>query len=198
MALEKELKFASQDLLDIRNRLQNAQAVFENKYFECNQVFDTPNGDLKQADILLRLREADKNVLCLKRPPEEKQPSQVKVWEELETEVYSPEQMRSIYYALGYVTAFCYEKFREKWYLSGCKVCLDLLPFGEFVEIEGEIENISQCAKILELDMDKSSTKTYQQLNREYRYAKGLENDESFIFQEPLRSKLIEKETFLC
>ncbi|MFW6414967.1 MAG: class IV adenylate cyclase [Thermodesulfobacteriota bacterium] len=193
MALEKELKFPCKDFSRVRQRLSREKAVFLDSYFECNQVFDTPDRGLKQKDILLRLREGNNNVLCLKRSPGEDYPPDIKVWEEFETDLQSPEQMRSILYALGYVIAFCYDKIREKWSLRGCKVCLDLVPFDQFVEIEGEIEEIELCAALLGLDMQTASTKTYQQLNREYRLKNGLPESDSFVFQEPERSKLIEK-----
>ncbi len=196
MALEKELKFPCRDASLIRQGLTRENALFLDSYFEANQVFDTPDRKLKQEDILLRLREANKNVLCLKRPPGGNHCSEVKVWEEFETDLQSPEQMRNILYGLGYVTAFCYDKFREKWSLGGCKVCLDLVPFDKFVEVEGELEDIEKCARLLGLDMETASTKTYQQLNREYRLNNGLSESDSFVFQEPERSKLIEKGGF--
>ena len=31
-----------------------------------------------------------------------------------------------------------YEKIREKWLLYGCELCLDTLPFGSYLEIEGD------------------------------------------------------------
>ncbi len=198
MSLEKELKFPCADFDLLKKYLLGANAVFEDSYFESNQVFDTPARELKHKDILLRLREANKNVFCLKRPPQEKQSAELKVWEELETEIQAPGQLRSILFALGFVTAFCYEKLREKWSLGACKVCLDLVPFGKYVEIEGEMEEITYCAGMLRLDMQKSSTKTYQQLNREYRAKHGLTDNDSFVFPEPLRSKLIEKGTHFC
>lgn len=193
MSLEKELKFPCQDLSAVQESLKKQGATLLDNYFEANQVFDTSDKRLKQSDILLRLREAEKNVLCLKRPLGEKYSREVKVWEEFETELRDPEQMRDILYALGYLTSFCYEKLREKWSLKACKICLDLLPFGRFLEIEGEMEEISECAHLLNMDMNKSSTKTYQQLNREHLQKQGLPEEDYFVFQEPQRSRLIER-----
>jgi len=178
------VKFLGVDIGALLPRLEAAGATCCGACFERNEVFDTPERGLRGQDVLLRLRSAGKSVLTLKRRPEVPTPAGVKVFDEFETEVADPEAMRSILIGLGYLEAFRYEKIRATWRLAHATVCLDRLPFGDFVEIEGAPEAIADCAARLGLDISGASTKTYHQLNREHRAASGLPAEESFIFPE--------------
>ena len=186
MAREIETKFIDPDLDAVRRALGAGGGVRKDRYFERNLVFDTPDRRLREKNVLLRLRKAGRCVLTLKRPPREMGPDtdgvRLKVWEETETVVLDFEAMREVLFGLGFVLAFAYEKIRETWELAGCKVCLDTLPFGEFVEIEGEPEAIHGCADLLGLAPEASSDLTYHALNREYRRKAGLGEDENFCF----------------
>lgn len=198
MALEVELKYHCPEFDKIRMRLRGKRGNFLSCYLEQNLVFDTKNRSLRNKDYLLRLRRAKKSVICLKRKPDVKGSDRVKTWDESETEIHNYDQMRRILEGLGYLVAFEYEKFREKWSLNSCQICLDYLPFGSFVEIEGPEEKIFECAKDLCLDNYESTTQTYYQLHLQYREKKGLPPEESFIFTDSERSILIEKENVFC
>ncbi|MFP4393396.1 MAG: class IV adenylate cyclase [Desulfohalobiaceae bacterium] len=199
MFLEVELKFQVQDFRGIRYKLRKAEASYLDRYFEQNLVLDTSSRELRQKDMLLRLRKARRSVLCLKRRPKSWESGQhggCKVYREFETELQDPEQMQAILENLGYAPAFRYEKVREKWSLHGCLVCLDQLPFGQFVELEGE--DILDCAHMLGLDPEAGSAKNYHQLHQEYRQAQGLAAEESFVFPDSKRAQLIEQNPDLC
>ena len=195
MALEKELKFVKADLDAARGRLREIGAVRRSHVFEHNVVFDTPDRQLKQQQTLLRLRQADKVTLTLKRPPEEELPEQevpvmVKVFEEMETEVKNFTTMRRMLLSLGYYEAFAYEKVRETWTLEGASICLDTLVFGDFIEIEAEPARIHEVAIQLGLSPEQASTATYHQLNQEYLLDQGLPSNESFTFLKEERLRL--------
>lgn len=115
----------------------------------------------------------------------------MKVCEETETDIADTKAMLAILAGLGYLPALRYEKIREKWSLSGCDVCLDTLPFGSFLEIEGGEADIKACAGKLNLSRDTSSTATYHDLNRLSREAKGLPPDDSFVFDPALKARLL-------
>jgi len=181
MSDETELKFPGADLARVRRRLQSHGARFLWRNFERNLVFDTAGRELRDAGVLLRLRQTDVALLTVKRPPKVPRPG-FKVQEEIQTEVQDFESMRSILELLGYGVAFAYEKLREEWRLEGCTVCLDRLPFGDCVELEGEPEAMEGCAPLLGLDLDEGSDATYHQLHREHRMAAGLDEEESFVF----------------
>jgi adenylate cyclase class 2 len=190
MSLETELKFFCSDLEEVRKNLRQIGAKFESRFFEENIVFDTPERSLRCSGILLRLRRTDKNVLCLKQPMPDKD-REVKSRREIETKVEDFVQMRIILEGLGYQAALSYEKVREKWQLDRCTVCLDILPFANFVELEAQQEDIYGCASDLRLKTEDSTIKSYHELNREYQKQQGLVQDESFVFAEPTRSELI-------
>ena len=66
---------------------------------------------------------------------------------ELEVEVSNFETMLNILYALGFHQSQIYEKYREIFTIGDAKLCLDQMPFGNFLEIEGgkdDIRNLSQ------------------------------------------------------
>lgn len=194
MALECELKYLEADLAELAERLRLAGAGTSGRYFEANTVFDRPDRSLKRDGILLRLREKQGHaVLTVKRPPEAPEPSALKVFEEIETGVDDGAAMAEALGALGFAPAFRYEKVREKWRYMDCVICLDRLPFGEFVEIEGDEARVLACAAELGLNAACTTKATYHGLNIEYRVAKGLEPDENFVFEPGERAALLDE-----
>jgi len=195
MALEVELKFCGVDHEQVRSMLRRSDAVKLGRYFEENLVFDDENRSLRKRGVLLRLRRKEgQTVLTIKHPPQGPEERQrAKVREELETEIGNFVAMRAGLNVLGYSHTFAYQKFREKWQFGECVVCLDLLPFGEFVEIEGSEPH--KCASMLGLDLSQSSKKSYHALNRAFRKDNDLPDDENFIFDDCERDRL---EKTLC
>ena len=191
MAVETELKFACRDLAGMRDRLRGLGALSGGLHFERNQVFDTPGRGLRSRGVLLRLRQGAGCVLTVKWPAGDGS-SRYKVREELETSLGDCDQAMAMLRVLGYEVALVYEKVREEFEHMGSRVCLDILPFGEFVEIEGGEGDITACASSLDLDPERSTAASYHQLNREHRRRNGLPPDDSFVFSEPRRSELLE------
>lgn len=194
MALEIELKYRDVDHDVIREQLASCGAVRVGVWFESNAVFDDADRGLKAAGTLLRLRrKGDVSVLTVKIPPEQPVPEGVKVFEERECRVADFEAMSGCLSALGYRIVFAYEKVREKWQLDGCAICLDRLPFGMYVEIEGHEDDIRNCAQRLGLPQENACTQTYYSLNMCHRTEKGLPEDESFVFEEAERVRLLKE-----
>lgn len=192
MALECELKYLGVDMVALSLRLEQAGGEKLGRYFESNLVFDYPDRSLKGRGVLLRLREKQgQAVLTVKRPPETEVDSALKVFEEIETGVGDFSIMKTALEAIGFRVAFAYEKIREKWKFGGCAICLDSLPFGDYVEIEGTEESVPACAHSLGLDDCSTSKDTYHTLNIEYRRENGLSSDESFVFDADRRAKII-------
>ncbi|WP_027190207.1 class IV adenylate cyclase [Fundidesulfovibrio putealis] len=190
MAREVEAKFSVDSLAPIRAMLNSIGAVVKNCRFERNAVFDTPTRELRAKGELLRLRQTDKVVLTWKQPSSHPAPTGVKVMDEVETQVADFEAMREILHGLGYVEALWYEKLREQWRLVDALVCLDVLPFGEFIEIEGEPATIAKAADCLGLDMGKAKALTYHDLYQEHLKRLGLPPQDSFIFSEKDKARL--------
>jgi adenylate cyclase class 2 len=67
--------------------------------------------------------------------------------------------------ALGYQRSFYYEKYRTTYDLESCHIMLDELPYGDFVEIEGEsVEAIQAITEKLKLDRDAAAPASYHSL----------------------------------
>jgi len=191
MPLEIEIKYLDVDHDALRRRLKDLGAHFISRGFEANVVYDDALRGLKAKGTLLRLREKNSRfVLTLKRSAAE-QSATAKIYEEAETEVTNAPALREILSGLGYEPALRYEKLREKWQHLGCEVCLDTLPFGAFAEIEGDEACIAACASALELPLEKASKATYHDLNRRHREKAGLPPNESFVFNDEEKSKIL-------
>lgn len=190
MPKELEAKFAVDSLEPLRSMLKSMGAMVKNCRFERNVVFDTPDRDLRARGELLRLRQTDKAVLTWKRPSSEPAPAGVKAMDEVETTVGDFEAVREMLHGLGYEDALWYEKCREQWSLRESLVCLDVLPFGQFVEIEGEPSAIAKAADCLGLDMGQAKALTYHDLYRDYLVRLGLPPQDSFIFSEKDKARL--------
>lgn len=195
MALEIERKYRFSDFAVLRTRLRDARAEYLGRDLEENTVWDTPSRELREQGILLRLRSVGaQNVLCLKKPPKERIiQDENKVFDEVETSVADPESMGAIFRHLGYEVAFCYEKLRESWRMEGVTVCLDHLPFGRFVELEGDEESIPRAEAVLGLQGCPSTTMNYHELNKACRRELGLVEQDSFLFSEGERQRLKER-----
>lgn len=195
MALEIERKYHFSDFAALRTRLRDAQAVYGGRDLEANAVWDTPSRTLREQGILLRLRSVgDESVLCLKRPPDASSVGdQNKVFEETETGVADREAMGTILRELGYEIAFRYEKLRETWKMEGVTVCLDHLPFGRYVELEGSEQSIPRAEEILGLQGCPSTTMNYHQLNKAHLRERGFQEQDSFVFSDAERRRLKER-----
>ena len=195
MALEIERKYHFSDFAALRTRLRDAQAEYRGRDFEENTVWDTPSRKLKERDVLLRLRSvAGSHVLCLKKPPEARSiDNKHKVYDEVETRVQDLEGMGAILRQLGYEVAFSYEKLRETWCMPGVTVCLDHLPFGRYVELEGDGESISRAEEILGLRGCPATTMNYHQLHKLHCRERGLHEGDSFVFSDSERRRLKER-----
>jgi len=151
-SLEVEVKFYVADLQAVRDRLLAAGAIQEHpRQFERNLRFDTPGEALRQGGRLLRLRQDERVRLTFKGPALHQEGSEAKVREELEVTVDDFERMAAILRRLGFVSFQSYEKYRETFSLQGVEVVLDEMPFGAFVELEGEEPAIRSAAELLKL-----------------------------------------------
>ena len=61
-----------------------------------------------------------------------------------------------------------YEKRRETWTFVGAEIVIDELPFGVFVEIEGEEYSITEAERLLELADVEAEHASYPELTLRY------------------------------
>jgi adenylate cyclase class 2 len=183
MPLEQEIKFIEVDFHALRAALQEAGFDFQSRYFERNAVLDDAEGSLRAGGNLLRLRSADTCTLTVKLAVGSGESENLKQMDERETEVGNFEAMLSILEGLGFQPSFWYEKIRESWRLGRVEVDLDVLPFGEFVEIEGPQEEIEVAVGRLGLKGHASTVENYHELNLAYRKEHGLPLESGFVFE---------------
>jgi adenylate cyclase class 2 len=147
---ETEAKFYVQNLGKIELRVQGLKAqLIQPRTHETNLRFDNANNDLRSSYRVLRLRQDEKARLTFKGPSEEKEGG-ILSRREIEFVIEDFERAREVLEALGYRVVVFYEKFRTTYDLKDTHIMLDELPYGEFVEIEGEsVEAIRSVADLL-------------------------------------------------
>lgn len=158
--LEIEVKFHLPDPARMVDRLTALGARSRPGHFETNLCFDDDAQHLFRSGRLLRLRRDDNCRLTYKERPD---PStdQFKVVNELEVTVDAFDTMRTILHRLGYHTARTYEKWRQTFEWGQLHLCLDTLPFGHFLEIEGPGADIRAAAHALDLPWPERIIKNY-------------------------------------
>ena len=171
---EIEAKFYVRDLKRIETRLQNWEArLIQPRILETNIRFDLPDARLRSEGRVLRLRQDSEARLTYKDSGRSKQGIVNRT--EIEFVVEDFEKARLFLEALGYQKLLIYEKYRTTYDLNECHIMLDELPYGNFVEIEGEnTEMIHKVANQLELDMNTSITASYSALFERVRGALNL------------------------
>ena len=149
--LEIEVKFYISDLPGIRNIILSTGGDSSGRALEINIRFDDRQNSLFKRGALLRLRKiAGKNFLTHKTAPGNTDRS-FKVFNETEIEVSEFESTAQILHSLGFQERQVYEKWRESIAIDNTHLCLDEMPFGKFLEIEGDPENIRSVADRLGL-----------------------------------------------
>ncbi|MCU0466874.1 MAG: class IV adenylate cyclase [Anaerolineae bacterium] len=134
---ETEAKLWVDDLSAVEMTLQTLGAVLAApRVFERNVRYDLPNGSLGKRGVVLRLRQ-DSRVRLTYKEGASAEDGVISRYE-AEVEVSDFKTMDTILGLLGYVHDVAYEKYRTTYTLDGCEVVLDELPFGRFVEVEGE------------------------------------------------------------
>lgn len=163
--LEVEVKFLVPDLANFRETLLAAGARLERpRVYERNVRYDTVDDRLLQRDELLRLRQDTVARLTFKGVDQSTGQSEAKVREEIEVEVEDFDRVASIIKRLGYEPKQVYEKYRETFWLGEVEVVLDEMPFGNFVELEGEEDVIKAAADRLGLDWNRRIVTNYLDL----------------------------------
>jgi adenylate cyclase class 2 len=149
--LEIEVKFYLKDIDDMRRRILELGIETSEPVFETNIRYEDNKNTLIQKKALLRLRQAEKTTLTFKSIPKMKS-KDFKVFNELEVEVDDMATMGQILEALGFHPEQKYEKWRETLVAEKTGLFLDRMPYGDFLEIEGQPQNIKDCASRLGLD----------------------------------------------
>ncbi len=143
--LEIEVKFYLANIKPVRNSIIELGADCMERVFETNVLFEDINKSLIKKRSLLRLRKDTRTRLTFKSEPNIKDKN-FKVLKELEVEVGDFSTMSLILESLGFHKERIYEKWRETFVLNDTTFCVDTMPYGNFLEIEGEKKDIKNFA----------------------------------------------------
>jgi adenylate cyclase class 2 len=161
---ETEAKFYVRDLEQIRKALTSLDArLIQPRVMEMNLRFDLPDASLRTEGRVLRLRRDTQARLTYKGGG--KNIRGILSREEIEFVVEDFEKAKKFLEALGYQQIFYYEKYRTTYELDKTLIMLDELPYGAFVEIEGETEEaIRALSERLDLNWEATIERSYSVL----------------------------------
>jgi len=161
---ETEVKLYVSDLQPVAQRLEAAGAeLTAPRIYERNVRYDDGMGRFSRAGSVLRLRQDTRVRLTYKADKTEVQEG-VTSRSELEVEVSDFDTMEAILNRLGFYSYLIYEKYRTTYTLDGAEIVLDEMPYGNFVEIEGNMDAIRRLLPRLELDGAPRYTDSYTRL----------------------------------
>jgi adenylate cyclase class 2 len=171
---EIESKFYVRDLKAIEKKLVALGATCTiPRGFEYNLRFDDAQNSLGRQNKVLRLRKSDDIRLTFKGPGERRGGSIARA--EIELVVSDFDTAQQLIESLGYHVWMVYEKYRAMYDFAGAIVTLDELPYGHFVEIEGENPtSIAEIALKLGLKPEAAIPASYQGLFEQLKTLKDL------------------------
>jgi adenylate cyclase class 2 len=158
--LEIEVKFFLKDPAAIRERLLSLGTVTQPRVFETNRRYEDSGRNLKRQGKLLRLRQDHECRLTFKSRSPRSDP-RFKVYRELEVAVNDADTMAAILEALGFEAVQIYEKWRETFGVQTATVCIDTMPYGTFLEVEGSGEQITALVHKLGLPWEERILANY-------------------------------------
>ena len=161
--LETEVKFFLTNRESMRLSILKLGAQSRGRFFETNLRFEDKSKSLIKHKSLLRLRKDNKTTLTFKSSLPVEQP-EYKMLKELEVDVSDFTTMTQILEALGFHIEQVYEKWRETFVLGNASFCLDTMPFGDFIEIEGEKDELENFAVNLNLNWKRRIILNYLEL----------------------------------
>ena len=139
-----------------------------NARYENHDETFTPNG------IVLRLRQ-DLRVRLTYKAPRPQTAAGVTSRMEAEVTVDDYDTMDLILRQLGYHTYVMYEKYRTTYELGAAEIVLDEMPYGTFIEIEGDVESIEAAVTALDIRDQPRILGSYMDLFAQVRAALKLD-----------------------
>ena len=168
--IEKKYRLTREQNESLRRRLSEVGATCRDEEFEENTIYTGNNLNSKSCVLRLR-RVGGRAILTYKE--RFASTATIKHQREDETGVEDAEALAGILDALGYKAALIYEKRRVTWHIVDVEVTVDELPFGLFVEIEGEEEQIGKAERMLDLSDVVGVHETYPELTLKHGTKQG-------------------------
>jgi len=147
--LEIEVKIRINDIKSLAEKIISEGAILDKeRCLEENTLYDFSSHALFKKQHALRLRKINKKIFLTFKGSTQKS-RKFKIREEYETEVKDEKQMKKILKSLGLVPVFNYKKFRTTYRKKRLKICLDETHVGNFIEFEGQRNDIVKFSKTL-------------------------------------------------
>ena len=159
--IEKKYRLTEDERERTLQRLGEIGATHVGDEFEENTLYTGGQLHLKACVLRLRRAGAQATLTYKERFPSI---SGIKHQREEETRIEDADAMAAILCALDFKPALVYEKRRATWRTSDAEIVVDELPFGLFLEIEGEEQAIIETEKLLGLGDAVVEMETYPQL----------------------------------
>ena len=160
---EVEVKLYTPDLSIIQQSLEQLGAILtKQRVFERNIRYENANETFMKKGIVLRMRQDDKARLTYKSG--KTVDNGISKRFEAEVEVSDFDTMDTILRLLKFEPYMVYEKYRTTYILDDAEIVLDELPYGNFTEIEADVDKIESL--IIQLGLSKLTrmTQSYTQL----------------------------------
>lgn len=174
--IEIEYKFKVEDkdsLVSLLDGLADAKKLRE---YQSNVMFDNLQETMQNTNGRIRVRKIGikgKKELTYKKPLSSKNGAKREIEYEIEFSD-SNTQIENILYEMCFMPKSSYELYRTEWRIRNVQVTLDEYPYGNYIEIEGNEEEIQIVAKELNYDVSKGITKPTDTLFQEWRKERGL------------------------
>ncbi len=165
--IETEVKIRIKDIdSTVKRIIQQGARLEKERYLEENTLYDFSSQLLYKKKQALRLRKISKKTfLAFKGVPQKSR--KFKIREEYEAEVKNEREFKKILKSVGLSPTFQYKKNRRVFRKKRLKICLDETPVGDFLELEGEREDIVKTAKALGFSKKEFIKSDYIQLIKE-------------------------------
>lgn len=193
MADEIELKFEIKDYQELIQKLLKLAKLHSSAY-ERTIMYDE-NKKLFEKDARLRLRRKidlktnqEETEISYKKP---KTREGIKIEEEYETSVSNFDEIENILANIGFTKVSSYERIRDTFKKDSMKITIDSFPFGDYLEVEGEMQEIQEIAQELGFDMEKNITKSCDDIYNDICKSKGIQTPDHILFE---NSPALEKE----
>ncbi len=163
--VEKKYNLTKEQFEKTITALKESNAHYHGEEFEENTLFK--GKALEGKHTVLRLRRVNQRaILTYKQRLHSDSP--IKFQHEDETEIADAEAMNAILFSLGFIPSLVYEKRRKTWDFESVEIVLDELPFGYYMEIEGEEDRITETEKLFGFDNFEAEEMTYPSLTLKF------------------------------
>ena len=148
----------------VRRLLEAGARESSPRELEDNVLLDLDDNRLARTGKMLRVRRiGSKSLLTVKSPPENAS-TKYKIRRETEVEVADAKKMLQALEDAGFRPSWRYQKWRRTFAFQGNTVVVDELPWGAYLEIEGDADSIDRAASLLGYGPENYEIASYREI----------------------------------